>query len=134
MSVTKLTYNRSPCPLSACLDLFGDKWTLLIIRDLMMGKSRFGHFLESPEAIPTNILATRLKRLEELEIVFRERYSDRPPRYEYRLTRRGADLLPILQAMGRWAQEHVAKILSPPDWLAGATPDSFAPCQARRQR
>src|ERR671916_2191665 len=74
---------RSACPVACALDVVGDRWTLLVIRDLLAGKSRYGDFLASPEKIPTNILADRLKRLEREGLVSRLPYSVRPPRYEY---------------------------------------------------
>ena len=99
---------RSPCPIANALDLLGDKWTLLVVRDLLFaGKRRFGEFLSSPEGIPTNILTDRLRRLEEHGIVTKVEYSSRPPRYEYRLTAKGADLFPVLREMGAWANRHI---------------------------
>ncbi len=98
---------RSSCPISGALDIVGDKWTLLVVRDLFMNKRRYGDFLASPEAIPTNILADRLKRLEVAGIVKRELYQDNPPRAEYFLTRRGADLAPVLRAMAKGGMEYL---------------------------
>ena len=86
---------RSVCPVANSLDLIGDKWTLLIVRDmLLLGKRRFGELLRSDEGIPTNILADRLRCLEEDGIIRRRAYRPRPARYEYVLTRKGADLFP----------------------------------------
>lgn len=98
---------RSDCPVAGLLDIVGDKWTLVVIRDLFMGKRRYGEFLTSPEAIPTNILAERLKRLETAGLVVKERYQDNPPRAEYFLTRRGADLAPVLSAMRDWGGKYI---------------------------
>jgi len=106
---------RSTCPISTTLDLVGDKWSLLIIRDLTIGKSRYGEFLESPEGITTNILANRLKRLEAAGLIEKRPYQTRPIRHEYRLTEMGAKLLPVLQAMCRWANEFVDGTFVPPD-------------------
>lgn len=100
-------FERSSCPVANVLDLFGDKWTLLVVRDLVLGKSRFGEFSESPEAIPTNILADRLKRLEQSGIVTKAPYCRRPLRYEYELTERGRDLMPVLESMALWAGKHL---------------------------
>jgi DNA-binding HxlR family transcriptional regulator len=97
---------RSRCPVSCTLDLVGDRWTLLVVRDLVRGKRRYGDFLESPERIPTNILADRLKRLVTTGIVEPRRYSDRPPRLEYMLTPKGEDLRPLLRAMVDWGVRH----------------------------
>ena len=71
---------RSFCPVACSLDLIGDRWTLLVVRDLFHGKTRFGDFLSSPEHIPTNILAERLKRLETAGLIRSVPYSKRPNR------------------------------------------------------
>lgn len=104
---------RSPCPIANVLDIVGDKWTLIVVRDLMMGKHRYGEFQASPESIPTNILAERLKRLEAAGLVKKEFYQDNPPRAEYFLTRKGADLGPILQAMAQWGMQHIPGVVLP---------------------
>ena len=93
---------RSFCPVACSLDLIGDRWTLLVIRDLFHGKTRFGDFLSSPEHIPTNILAERLKRLETAGLVEVVPYSKRPPRFEYHLTQRGGELEPVVDALATW--------------------------------
>src|SRR5438067_4131942 len=96
------TQRRSSCPVACALDLLGDRWTLLLIRDLFAGKHRFGDFLTSPEHIPTNILAERLKRLERAGLLDSVAYTERPPRFEYHLTPRGRDLAPVVDAMATW--------------------------------
>lgn len=98
---------RSPCPVSCVLDLLGDKWTLLVVRDLLLGKSTYTEFQRSPEGIPTNILADRLKRLVEKGIVDKEQYQQRPVRYAYRLTDKGRDLFPVLSAMIDWGNRYI---------------------------
>lgn len=98
---------RSACPVAGALDLIGDRWTLLVVRDLLLGKTRFGDFLRAPEAIPTNILAERLKRLEEAGLVEALPYSEHPPRFEYRLTPRGRELGPIVRAVAAWGTAHI---------------------------
>jgi DNA-binding HxlR family transcriptional regulator len=106
---------RSPCPIANALDIVGDKWTLLVVRDLMfMGKRRYGEFAQSPEGIPSNILADRLKRLEEAGLVTKKPYQHNPVRYEYRLTRKGADLFPVLKEIIRWANKHIPGTVKPP--------------------
>lgn len=97
---------RSDCPVSNALDVFGDRWTLVVVRDLTFGMTRFGELAKAPEKIPTNILSARLKQLEMLEVVERVAYQERPKRYEYRLTEKGRDLAPVLQAMAEWAGKH----------------------------
>jgi DNA-binding HxlR family transcriptional regulator len=106
---------RSGCPIATSLDVFGDRWTLVIIRDLATGKARFGDFLKSPERIPTNVLTDRLLRLEEYGLIAKRSYQKHPARFEYRLTKKGADLLPVLQAICRWANIHIPKTWRTPD-------------------
>ncbi len=98
---------RSPCPIACALDILGDKWTLLIIRDLFLGKRRFKEFLESPEGITPNILTERLRRLEKASAIIRHRYSEHPPRDEYLLTTKGAELSPTVLALLEWSLAHI---------------------------
>jgi DNA-binding HxlR family transcriptional regulator len=101
------------------LDLLGDKWTLLVVRDLMMfGKSRFGEIASSPEGIPTNLLADRLRRLEAAGVIRKVAYQKNPVRYEYRLTRKGKDLWPVIKAIAGWAKKHLPGVgTAPPEFL-----------------
>lgn len=103
---------RSVCPAASALDILGDKWTLLVVRDLLMGKSTYGELQASPEKVPTNILADRLKRLEAAGLLYREPYQQRPVRYAYRLTEMGQDLGPVLEAMMLWASRYIPGTLS----------------------
>ena len=106
---------RSSCPLTNTLDLIGDKWTLLIIRDMLfLKKKSFNEFLESPEGIATNILTDRLKRLEESGIISKRPYQKKPTRHEYTLTRRGEDLRALLMEMIRWGNLHIEGTIVPP--------------------
>ncbi|MFT3782198.1 MAG: helix-turn-helix domain-containing protein [Nibricoccus sp.] len=100
-------FERSDCPVSCALEILGDKWTLLVIRDLVMGKKRYGDFQASPESIPTNILAERLKRLEASGLVEKTPYQENPVRYEYSLTPAGAELRGILISVAEWANRHI---------------------------
>lgn len=93
---------RSPCPVSCALDLFGDRWTLLVIRDLMLGRSRFKDFVSSPEGIPTNILSDRLERLLEADIVRQIPASDGGKRMAYALTEKGDSLRPVMKSIRDW--------------------------------
>ncbi len=93
---------RSPCPVSCALDLFGDRWTLLIIRDLLLGRSRFKEFINSPEKIPTNILTDRLERLCEGELIEQVPISEGAKRMKYQLTEKGKSLTPILISIRDW--------------------------------
>jgi len=99
--------SRSPCPVACSLDLLGDKWTLLVVRDLLLGKTTYTEFQKSPEGIPTNILAERLKRLQAAGIIEKSRYQERPVRYGYHLTGKGRDLQPVLLAMIDWGNKHI---------------------------
>jgi DNA-binding HxlR family transcriptional regulator len=94
---------RSRCSIARTLDLFGDKWSLLIIRDLMWhGKHTYQALASSEERIPTNILADRLRRLMEQGLVCRKPYQDNPVRYAYHLTEVGKTLEPILLQIMQW--------------------------------
>jgi DNA-binding HxlR family transcriptional regulator len=105
---------RSACPIANALDILGDRWTLLVIRDLLfIGKRRFGELLSSPEGIPTNILTDRLRRLEEGGVVEKIPYQLRPPRYEYQLTANGKDLLPVLRTLAEWSLRHLPAAAAP---------------------
>jgi len=106
---------RSGCPIATTLDVAGDRWTLVIVRDLINGKRRFSEFMESPERIATNVLTDRLERLERDGLVTRRAYQQKPQRFEYRLTEKGRDLHPVLQAMCRWANLHVPGTWVPPE-------------------
>ncbi|MEK7392753.1 MAG: helix-turn-helix domain-containing protein [Fibrobacterota bacterium] len=107
MSARKVDDDFPPCPVAGTLELIGDRWTLVVVRDLVLGKHRYGEFQESPEGIPTNILAQRLKKLEELGIVAKVPYNEHPPRYEYHLTEKGKELNPVLRALRVWGLKHV---------------------------
>lgn len=97
-----------PCSIARTLDVVGEWWTLLIIRDIFNGLRRFDDLLEHL-GISRNILTDRLNTLVERGVLKRARYQERPPRYEYRLTEKGLDLLPVLLLLMRWGDK----------WLAG---------------
>ena len=105
---------RSRCPVACTLDVLGDRWSLLVVRDVMRGKRRFAAFMESPEGIPTNILSERLKRLIAQGVIRAQRYSEHPPRLEYQLTAKGEDLRPIMRAMVEWGIRHAGGRTPPP--------------------
>lgn len=99
---------RTRCSIARSLDLVGDKWTLLIIRDLIWhGKDTFQALQESEERIPTNILSSRLKRLINLGLVEKNPYQDRPVRYRYSLTEIGRALEPVLLLLMQWGHTHL---------------------------
>jgi DNA-binding HxlR family transcriptional regulator len=97
---------RSCCPVACTLDLIGDRWTMLVIRDLFRGVTRYRDFQRSPEGIATNILASRLAMLTEHEIV--EKFEGSSTKWkEYRLTERGKSLGPVLLEIARWGLAHI---------------------------
>ncbi|GAB3517370.1 winged helix-turn-helix transcriptional regulator [Photobacterium alginatilyticum] len=102
------------------LDIVGDKWTLVVLRDLHCGKKTYNDLVNSPEKIPTNRLAERLKRLEAEGIISKVAYQHRPKRYEYLLTQKGKDILPILQELARWGNKYVEGSWIPPEWFMKA--------------
>ena len=98
---------RSDCPVSCSLDAWGDKWSLLIIRDLMVAKQcTYGDFLKAPEGIATNILAARLKAMEENELIEKLEHPESKAKVLYRLTPKGIDLLPIMIEINLWAEKY----------------------------
>ncbi len=116
-------HDRSDCPLACALDLLGDRWTLIVVRDLLRGHRRFGDFLASPEGIPTNILAERLKRLEQAELLAKTVYQENPVRHEYAPTAKCRDLKPILVAAAQWGNKYIPGTRT--DW-PGAQPQAAA--------
>ncbi|MCW9705529.1 winged helix-turn-helix transcriptional regulator [Fodinibius salsisoli] len=100
---------RSNCPISCSLEIFGDKWTLLILRDVMLrGKSSYGEFLESEEKIATNILADRLKLLESEGVLSKKVSPENKSKYIYSLTEKGVDLLPVIIEIMDWGAKYNA--------------------------
>lgn len=98
---------RSECPISTALDIFGDKWSLLIIRDLMFkGKNTYGDFLASDEKIATNILADRLALLECAGIISKHKHPDSKVKVLYKLTAKGIDLIPLMIEIVTWSEKH----------------------------
>jgi DNA-binding HxlR family transcriptional regulator len=93
---------RSLCPVSCALDLFGDRWTLLVIRDLVLGKTRFKEFAGSPEGIPTNILSDRLERLREGGVIEQVPATEGGKRMAYALTEKGKSLRPVIKMLRDW--------------------------------
>jgi len=109
---------RSRCPVSFALDRVGDKWSLLVVRDIMFrGKETYGEFLESGDGIATNVLADRLKCLEIDGIIEKSRDPENKRRYLYRLTDKGRDLAPVLLEMMRWSAKYDADTGAPQELL-----------------
>lgn len=111
---------RSDCPLNFGLEMFGDKWTLLIIRDLMFfGKRYYGEFLESAEGISTNTLADRLAMLEKEQIITKKKSREHKQKLLYSLTQKGIDLVPIVMAIGLWSEQYATKLNPHRDIILG---------------
>jgi DNA-binding HxlR family transcriptional regulator len=105
---------RSTCPVSTSLDVLGDKWTLLILRDIVFaGKSTYGQFLQSAEKMATNILADRLAVLEAQGILTKTVAADKKSKFTYRLTEKGVDTIPIIIELVLWGAKHCATIADP---------------------
>ncbi len=95
------------CPIARCVDFIGDSWNLLILRDANLGLSRFEDFRKSLSIAPT-MLTRRLTTLTDEGLLEKHRYSERPPRDEYRLTTAGRDFIPVLFMIGAWGSKHRA--------------------------
>ncbi len=126
--------DRSGCPIASALELLGDRWTLVVLRDHLTGKRTYKEFLESPEAISTNILADRLRRLDEWGLVERRLYREKPERLAYELTQKGADLLPTLQALCRWGNRYIEDTWRPPTYFMRDSPSELLQRLARQKR
>jgi DNA-binding HxlR family transcriptional regulator len=114
MSTKLLKTRRSDCPIASTLDVVGDKWTLLVIRDIgLFGKHRNKDFQAADEGIPSNILASRLKQLVDQGLVEKRLYQAHPPRYEYHLTKPGMELLPIVKSMAKWGVRNIDGVRIP---------------------
>ena len=101
------TYDIGDCPVARTLDLIGERWTILLLRDLLLrGARRFQDFQESLPGVAPNTLSARLKSLEASGLVQRKLYNERPPRLEYVLTEKGKSLGPVVKAMRDWGNKH----------------------------
>jgi len=115
---------RSHCPINFTLEHFGDKWSFLIIRDLMFkGKRHYNEFLEAGEHVSTSVLGNRLKRLEEMGIISSGEDSVKKSRIRYSLTQKGIDLLPILLEMIIWGGINDELTESPEEFMDKAIND-----------
>jgi len=115
----KINNNRSGCPISTTLDLVGDRWSLIIIRDIFMGRITFSDFLSAPEKIATNVLRDRLTKLTNFEIINFRIHPKNKKVKQYYLTNKGIDLYPILHEMSNWSLKHLEFDLHPltKQWL-----------------
>jgi len=110
---------RSDCPINFALETFGDPWSLLLIRDIVyFGKKTYGEFLASEEGMATNILASRLARLEEQGILMKQPSGQDKRKEEYVLTEKGLDLIPVLVEMANWSAEYDPQTGAPAAWIA----------------
>jgi DNA-binding HxlR family transcriptional regulator len=101
------SYRQEDCPVARALDVVGERWTILILRDLLrQGPRRFQDFQESLGGVAPNTLSARLKDLEARGLIARRSYSDHPPRLEYYLTAKGKSLGPVLKALRDWGRSH----------------------------
>jgi DNA-binding HxlR family transcriptional regulator len=101
------TYDTQVCSVARALETIGDRWTMLVIRDVFLGVRRFEDF-QRDLGVARNILTDRLTRLVDDGILERRRYQDKPERFEYRLTEKGIDLWPVLVSLMKWGDRHAA--------------------------
>ncbi|MBO9531915.1 MAG: helix-turn-helix transcriptional regulator [Solirubrobacteraceae bacterium] len=106
-------YDGQNCSIARTLEVVGERWSLLVIRDAFLGVRRFDDFQRSL-GLSRNVLAARLTRLVELGVLTKVAYSERPARYEYRLTDRGRDLLPVILTLADWGDRHAPNPAGPP--------------------
>jgi DNA-binding HxlR family transcriptional regulator len=112
---------KSDCPINYALEIFGDKWSLLIIRDLMYkGKKTYGEFLASEEKIATNILAGRLAMLEEAGLLKSKQDKENKSKFNYALTEKGIDLVPVILEIIKWSAKHDKKTAAPKEFVTRA--------------
>ncbi|MFA7745470.1 winged helix-turn-helix transcriptional regulator [Salinicoccus roseus] len=104
----KTTYNF-PCNIAQTLNIIGDRWTLLIVHEIMVGNTTFSSIKKGLDGISSNLLSDRLKYLEQSGLVESTLYSDHPPRYEYTLTQSGNDLEHVFNSMILWGEQHLEK-------------------------
>lgn len=102
------SYEIPDCPVARTLDLVGERWTILLLRDLLLqGPRRFQDFQSSLPGVAPNMLSARLKAMEDNGLIRRQLYSERPPRVEYLLTDKGKSMGPIVKAMREWGTKHL---------------------------
>lgn len=109
MSIKKTVKELPTCPVETTLTLIGDKWKVLILRDLLTGTKRFGELKKSIGNVSQKVLTAQLRNMEENGLVNRKVYAEVPPRVEYSLTKLGQSLKPILDAMWNWGEDYKEK-------------------------
>jgi DNA-binding HxlR family transcriptional regulator len=107
------TYENQNCSVARSLEVLGDRWTLLILRDAFVGVRRFDEF-QRDLGVARNVLTDRLQRLVDEGVLERRRYQERPERFEYRLTEKGIDLWPALISLMKWGDRYYAPPAGPP--------------------
>ncbi|MYM64438.1 helix-turn-helix domain-containing protein [Pseudomaricurvus sp. HS19] len=122
--------SRSHCPLAHCLDIVGDHWTLLIVRDLLLGKHEFQEFQSSPEGISSNILSNRLKKLQEQDVIRWITHPENKKRKLYYLTTKGKELLYVIGGLMRWSLKYMPGDKPVPGFVADIADN---PAQARQE-
>lgn len=121
-----MTQFRSACPIASALDIVGDKWSLVIIRSMVVGATSYSDLLSTPEKISTNILAERLRRLEDAGLIMQAQPRQGSIRGAYALTAKGAALIPALQELARWGETQIPGRWAPPERFYAARPGDFA--------
>ena len=127
------SYNQK-CPVAGTLELVGDRWTLLIVRDLLRGPQRFQDLLASQKGLAPTVLSERLKHFEQHGLVHREFYSEHPPRARYALTEKGVSLATIVGAMAAWGSKHLLPDLPLTHTECGGTLEAGCYCAACNER
>lgn len=123
----KNSNNLDKCPITFALEMFGDKWSLIILRDILFkGKKYYGEFLDSPEKISTNILASRLLKLESEGFITKVQDSNNLSKFIYQLTDKGQDLLPLMLDMIEWSVKYNPQPEVPSNIISGAPADLLA--------
>jgi DNA-binding HxlR family transcriptional regulator len=130
-------YENQRCSIAGALAVVGERWSLLIVRDVMLGLRRFDE-IQSSLGIARNVLHARLTRLQEQGVLERSPYQEHPPRYEYRLTEKGLDLWPTVFALMQWGDTHAASEAGPPVLVehhgCGGAVDEHRICQTCGER
>lgn len=121
-----MTQFRSGCPIASALDLVGDKWTLVILRAMAMGATSYSDLSRQAERIASNILADRLTRMEAAGLIVAAQPRQGSIRGAYRLTEKGAALLPVIQDLARWGEAHIPDRWQPPPRFYALKPDDLA--------
>jgi DNA-binding HxlR family transcriptional regulator len=131
------TYSGQTCSIAAALEIVGERWTMLIIREALLGVHRFDE-MQADLGVARNVLQTRLERLVDEGVLERRRYQERPPRYGYHLTEKGLDLWPAVVALMQWGDKHAGGPGGPPVRLehrgCGGAVDEHLMCVVCDQR